>query len=241
GNASKFDDWVHNNFVGALLQLYEPFARACPFYAGFRTFCLLSRRNLRHFIELIHKSIAHSSAELGSIQWPLSQQEQAEAASDASAAFLREVKSFGNSGAKLHTFVLRLGTLFKCAQQRPSLSEAEQSHFSISRAVEQLTQINVSFLEEAVKWSVLFEEKETKTKGKFAPEDTEYILNPIYAPFFHISYRKRKKLDIPVSDLVVLMDGSLDEVTSLLRKYSVMWDVEPADIAPTLFSGLQES
>jgi hypothetical protein len=240
GLDSRFDDWVHNNFIGALLQLYEPFSRACPFYAGFRTFCHLSRRNLRHFIELIHKSISHSSADLGSVQWPLSQQEQAEAAREASAAFLREVKSFGNNGAKLHTFVLRLGTLFKCAQQRPSLSEAEQSHFSIGRSIGGLSTEDLEFLDEAVKWSVLFAEHETKTKEKYSPEESEYVLNPIYAPFFHISYRKRKKLEIPASDLVVLMNGSLDEVSELLRRYSIAWGVEPTDIAPTLFSGLQE-
>jgi hypothetical protein len=240
GEASKFDNWVHNNFVGALLQLYEPFARACPFYSGFRTFCHLSRRNLRHFIELIHKSVSHSSAELGSVQWPLSYQEQAEAAREASAAFLREVKSFGNHGAKLHTFVLRLGTLFKCAQQRPSLSEAEQSHFSIGKATRELSAVDLEFLEEAVKWSVLFEEEGTKTKARFSPEDNEYVLNPIYAPFFHISYRKRKKLEISPADLVMLMHGTLEDVTELLKRFSIAWGVEPAEISPTLFPDSQE-
>ena len=50
-------DWIHNNFVGCLLQLYEPHARACPFYAGFKTFCELAHGNIRHLLELCHKSV----------------------------------------------------------------------------------------------------------------------------------------------------------------------------------------
>ena len=63
GQKNKFSgstNWIHNNFVGCLLQLYAPYSRACPFYAGFKTFCSLSRGNLRHFLELCHKSIARA-------------------------------------------------------------------------------------------------------------------------------------------------------------------------------------
>src|SRR6185369_15857383 len=28
-------NWIHNNFIGSLLTLYESQPRACPFYAGF--------------------------------------------------------------------------------------------------------------------------------------------------------------------------------------------------------------
>lgn len=33
-------NWIHNNFIGSLLWLYESQPRACPFYAGFDTFCV---------------------------------------------------------------------------------------------------------------------------------------------------------------------------------------------------------
>ena len=43
---------------------------------------------------------------------------------------------------------------------------------------------DISFIAEAVKWSVLFEEAETKQKQEFVPDTQEYVLNPIYAPYF---------------------------------------------------------
>src|SRR4030042_5016462 len=119
--------WIHNNFIGCLLQLYAPYDRACPFYAGFKTFCKLSKGNIRHFLELCHKSIYRSVDNLGNVSFPVKSVEQAEAARNASAAFLGEIRSFGRRGNQLHTFVLRLGSLFGLAHRRPSQSESEQT------------------------------------------------------------------------------------------------------------------
>jgi hypothetical protein len=234
-------DWVHNNFIGCLLLLYDPYSRACPFYAGFHTFCHLARGSLRHLLELCHKSIYQASVDLDLLNWPLAPQEQAEATRLASTAFLGEVRSFGRLGNRLHSFVMRLGTLFKLAHQRPTQSEPEQTHFSVSTGREQLTQEDKDFLLEATKWSVLFEEKGTKKKEPYVPEDTEYVLNPIYAPYFHISYRKKRKVELNTSELICLIRGSYAEVTALLSKFSRMWDVEPRQVVPTLFGGAERS
>ena len=240
---SHFDDsygWTHNNFVGALLLLYGPHSRACPFYSGFRTFCHLARGSLRHFLELCHKSIDQASADLGSITWPIEPNQQAEAARQASAAFLGEVRSFGALGNQLFGFVHRIGTLFELAQQRPSQSESERNHFAITSGQTALTEGDWDFLNEAIKWSVLFEEPGTKKKDQGTPESPEYVLNPIYAPYFHISYRKKRRIDLSTEEATVLMRGSADDVKSLLSRYSKEWDVEAGEVVPNLFSGTED-
>jgi len=231
-------NWIHNHFVGCLLQLYEPHARACPFYAGFRTFCELSRGSIRHFLELCHKSINRSSAIGRKLSDPIPPDLQAAAARQASAAFLGEVRSFGPYGNQLYTFALRLGSLFALAHQRPTQSESEQSHFSIGGGSSDLTSEDTRFLREATKWSVLFEHKVTKKKQAHLPETAEYVLNPIYSPYFHISYRKRKRLELRSEDVICLIRGSYDEVSNLLKRFSRVWSVEPSEMAPTLFSHL---
>jgi hypothetical protein len=164
---------------------------------------------------------------------------QAEAAREASTAFLREVRSFGPSGLQLHAFVLRLGSLFAIAHQRPTQSEPEQTHFSIGEGTQQLTNDHEAFLREATKWSVLYEEAETKKKDSIVdPEDIEYVLAPIYAPYFHISYRKGRKLKLRTDECIVLMKGTYEEVKLLLKHFSNKWEVEPSDLTPTLFSHL---
>jgi hypothetical protein len=239
---NRFTDstaWIHNNFIGALLLLYGPHSRACPFYSGFRTFCRLSRGSLRHFLELCHKSIDQASADLGSIAWPIPKRLEAEAARQASTVFLGEIRSFGRLGNQLHTFVHRLGTLFELAQQRPSQSESERNHFAITSGRTQLKSEDFDFLEEAVKWSVLFEEPGTKKKDPNIPEGSEYILNPIYAPYFHISYRKKRRIDLSTDDLIVLIRGSVDAVKVMLSQFSREWGVEPAEVLPGLFEEIR--
>jgi hypothetical protein len=204
----------------------------------------LSRGNIRHFLELCYKSINRALAdekyaERGKYTGkPISSLLQAEAARQASTDFLGEIPSFGPHGNQLHTFVMRLGTLFELAHQRPSLSEAEQSHFSITPGTKDLSMREETFLRETTKWSVLFEEEATKTKEDYSPVNFDYLLNPIYAPYFHISYRKRKKLDLTTDQLVCLIGGSFQEVRTLFKDFAKRWDVEPTATAPSLFSEL---
>jgi hypothetical protein len=229
-------DLIHNNFVGSYLQLFEARSRPCPYYSGFSAFCLLSRNNLRHFLELCHQSINRVEDWQG--ETAVARLIQAEAARYASTAFLREIRSCGPHGLQLHAFALRLGSLFSISQQRPSQSEPEVTHFSIGDGTIQLEERDLEFLREAVKWSILYEEKETKQKDASDPSDTEYILDPIYAPYFHISYSKRRRVKLRSEEVIALIRGSYDQVRDLLRRYTKKWEVEEGDLAPTLFSHL---
>jgi hypothetical protein len=240
GNDNKFTgktDWIHNNVNGCLLMIYEPLGRDCPLYAGFDSFCLMSKTNLRHFLELCFKSItneklSNSKNEIKSI----SIKAQSEAAKQASTSFLKEVKSFGNNGNSLHTFVLRLGTYFKFAHKRLAQSEPEQNHFSINGT--QSLEIT-KFLNDAIKWSVIYENKITKQKGgknKLESEDFEYILNPIYAPYFHISFRKKRRIDFNVHDFNSILFGDFNEFENYLRNTLKRWKMVSDDSELNLFS-----
>lgn len=231
-------EWIHNNFIGTYLQLYEPYSRACPFFAGFQSFCQLAHGNLRYFLELCHKSL--NRLDDADVTAPVPPLVQADAAREASGDFLREVRSNGPRGLQLYAFVLRLGSLFAIAHQRPTQGEPEQTHFSIGPGAQRLGPEDSAFLREAVKWSVLYEEEETKKKNSADPEDTEYVLAPIYAPYFHISYRKRRKMTLTSDEFIVLTRGKYEEVKALLREYSKAWAVQTSDLTPTLFSHLEQ-
>ncbi len=232
-------DWIHNNFVGCYLQLYDGLVRPCPLYGGFTTYCFMSRGNLRHFLELCHQALGRSGtadAGIGSVSIDM----QAEAARQVAADLLAEVRSFGPQGNNLHTFLLWLGSLFSLSQQQPSQSEPERTHFSIQGGEAETDEEQVAFLSEAIKWSVLFEEKGTKKKDDADPEGTEYVLNPIYAPYFHISYRKRRRLELPAADAVTLMSKPYAAVRLLLREYRRRWSVDLSEVSLPLFAHLED-
>ena len=217
-------EWLHNIFLASYLDLFASLVRACPIYSGFDTYCHMAKGNVRHFLELCHKAFATSHP---LPQQGLSAKQQAEAASQVAASLLPEVRSFGRLGNDLHSFLLRLGRLFALSQRKTSQSEPERTHFAISDGEDSIGGNGKILLAEAVKWSVLFEERETKAKSVGTPQVVDYVLNPIYAPYFQISYRKGRKLELTSSDFEILSSGSADEFRhTLYARLRQDWDVD---------------
>lgn len=223
GKPSNFrdGDWIHRLLVGTLLLLYLPYRqRSCPVYAGFDAFAKLSRTSVRHFLELCHLSIGSYAQSRQLSDFSVSIDAQARAAFSASQKFRKEVTGNGDQGNRLLAVVNVLGKLFRLSQARLSQSEAERTHFSILD--EEVVGNSKSVLDEAVKWSVLFEEPETQVKGN-RYESNDYVLNPIYAPFFGISFNKGRKLEIRSRDADVILSGPIEQFTLLLRQYEKKW------------------
>ena len=232
-------EWLHNIFLASYLDLFTSLVRACPIYSGFDTYCHLAKGNVRHFLELCHKAFATTPV---STEEGLPAKRQAEAASQVAVSLLPEVRSFGRLGNDLHSFLLRLGRLFALSQRRTSQSEPERTHFAIREGEDSIGEDGQALLAEAVKWSVLFEEKETKAKSVATPQVVDYVLNPIYAPYFQISYRKGRKLELTSSDFTILSSGSADEFRqNLYARLRRDWDVEQEDSAESLLLWPSES
>lgn len=243
GKENKFTgatNWIHNNFIGCYLQLFDGLPRPCPVYSGFETFCYIARGNLRHFLELCHKALSRADQDVVDSGTAATVRMQAEAARQVSADLLPEVRSFGLLGNNLHTFVLRLGSLFALSQQSLSQSEPERTHFSIVGGDAELDGNEKRFFAEAVKWSVLFEEKGTKKKDVAGAEGVEYVLNPIYAPYFHISYRKRRKFDFQPSEVRTIIAGDYTSVSKLLKEFQRRLAVDLTEAPLPLFAHLSQ-
>lgn len=236
-------NWVHNNFIGSYLLFYVNMPKFCPFYSGFGAFCLMSKGNIRHLMELCYKTFIrasenHSNQDSLTIS-QITIEDQAKAAKQASSAFLNEIKTFGKFGNQLHTLAIRIGYLFSRAQHQLKQSEPEKNHFSLGAGGNKaLSQESIEILNESLKWSVFFENKSTKNKTKYSPEFTEYVLNPIYSSYFHISYRKKRKLELSTDDLENIIYGSLNSYENVLKKYNAKWEIEDDNDSPNLFSNL---
>ena len=225
-------EWVHNLFLASYLDLFTSLVRTCPIYSGFDTYCHMAKGNVRHFLELCHRAFATFQA---SPLEGISPKRQAEAASQVAASLLPEVRSFGHLGNDLHSFLLRLGSLFALSQRRVSHSEPERTHFAIRDGEDSIGEDGKALLAEAVKWSVLFEEKETKAKSVGTPQVVDYVLNPIYAPYFQVSYRKGRKLELTNNDFVILSSGSADDFR--IKLYSRLrrdWDIDRQSVTESM-------
>lgn len=211
--------WVHNNLFGALLELYRPFARECPLYSGFDTLCAMSNNNLRNFLILCYKTL--EVAELrDNIEPPYAVEIQCRAAYDASEQLIKEIRTFGRFGEQLRVFVLRLGSIFRALQASPAMSEPEQNQFTINSGGRSLQGDELDFIAEALRFGILVEQLETKSKSGVGQDIVDYQLNPIYAPYFQISYRRKRKLEISVEQFHMLILGNEDEYRDLARGFA---------------------
>ena len=204
---SKFDDIIHNSLFGCILYQYGSLNRTCPLYAGFGSFITMSKDNLRHFLELCYHSYIRKGANDN-----VSVATQCITVKMVSEDMVSEIKSLGRRSNELYTFALRLGTLFETSRKKPSQSEPEQNQFNIVGPLH--SNETESLLRELVKWSVLYESKLTKQKAD--ENGVEYLFNPIYAPYFGISYRKKRRVPFSLNDFEILAFGDEPRYKSLV-------------------------
>jgi hypothetical protein len=221
--------WIHNNLFAALLELYRPYASMgsiCPLYSGFDAFFTMAGNNLRHFLILGYKAleIARLNEEDEAV---FSIETQANAAFLASNQLISEIKTFGELGEKLKLFVLRLGRIFRILQANLALSESEQNHFTINAGSRSKSSDEVKLLSEATKHGILIEQSETKTKDIGGSDTVDYQLNPIYAAYFQISYRRKRKIELSIEQFSMLALGSEDEYTDLTKQFYKSGTVMP--------------
>lgn len=214
GERGRFDGWVHNNLFGSLLELYRPYRTFCPLYSGFDTFIAMSNKNLRHYLILSYKVLEMSELE-DDISDSFSIEIQARAAYEAADQLIREIKTFGEFGEQLRSFVLRLGNIFRTLQSAPSMSEPEQNQFTINSGERALADEEMLFISEAQKYAILIEMLETKAKSSISTDITDFQLNPIYSPYFMISYRRKRKVDFSIENFHTLAMGTEDEYSEL--------------------------
>lgn len=219
----KTGGWIDNNLYGCLFYLYAGLPRRPNLlYAGFDRFCQLASPNLRFFQELCHVTLllAYERKDVTEVGTTLivDPDLQARAVRQVSDDLFQEISQLGLHGERLLEVVRRLGQLFEAFNRRRSQSEPEINHFSVDEADRsELSDHARQILREAKVWSVLYEEKETKSKSDYDVAQADWVLNRIYCPHFSISYRKRRKVTLKAGQVNVVLCGTSEHFETLLK------------------------
>ncbi|MEW4951540.1 ORC-CDC6 family AAA ATPase [Pseudomonas asiatica] len=234
GQFLKPGGWVENTLFGSLLYLYKGLPQKdCLLYAGFKRFCGLSSPNLRYFQELCHKALLEENSvveNLGRDCLEVSPGTQASAAFSVSSQLLAEVERAGTNGKKLHSMIMRLGAIFESSQRRPGQSEPEVNHFSINDNQKiALSDEVATLINDGLMWSVLYVSADTKNKSDYDIMQSDYMPNPIFAPYFGISYRKKRKLSFSADEVNTLYVGSGEQFKLMLKNYVDRWEEASED------------
>lgn len=229
GERSLYDNWIPNNLKGVILYLYKTTSnKTCPIYAGFDQFVLMSKGNLRHFLELCHQAIVRGEDELKNFgaDSVIPIETQAKSTKFTSKLELDKISDLGSHGKHLRRIARRLGILFSYSQARKAQSEPEVNHFSIPISERtSLDEKTTTLLNECLMWSVLYEDESTKVKSATGIEEYDYILHPVLSSHFGISPSKRRKLNLSIEDIRIIFTEPDDNFSKILKKFEDKWSI----------------
>jgi hypothetical protein len=143
---------------------------------------------------------------------------QDRAANHVSMQQIDEIDTYPPLGQKLKRLTLILGRIFEQAHKRDRISEPECNHFYTD--YDSLSPETQEVLNSGIMWAVFNPRKLTKIKSAKQPRGKEYHLNHIYAPYFQISYRKKRRLDINPQDFDQLANfKETGAITNIINKF----------------------
>lgn len=194
----KYKNWIHNYKQNIIFQIISECEQTKK-YCGFDTFIKLSNSNTRTILEILHYAFGDYN-KFGKVYNRISVKRQTDAVNRISDSSFEQIDYIPVNGYKAKNLANALGNIFEACLRDSRAKKFEVNSFSI-KATKQLTQEKTqelkSVLHDAVVWGVLIPTKATKikNKGDIIFDGRDYVLHPVFAPHFKISYRKRQKCE----------------------------------------------
>ncbi|AFM02259.1 hypothetical protein Desde_3996 [Desulfitobacterium dehalogenans ATCC 51507] len=217
--SKRYNDWMHNRKHGLIFLLCKELKREKMYY-GFEVYAALSSNIVRYFLELCEQ--AFRITYLDDYHWnnPISPEIQTEAAKYVSEYKVLDIASYEPHGKELRIFIQYLGLIFYNLHtaELNTLGEPEPNHFSTKDL--SLSMHIKELIASAIMWNVLQEGEPTKRKqSKLSPETVDYYINKIYVPYFMISYRNQRKIQLDANILEQLFSGDDNKAKMGFRSY----------------------
>lgn len=209
--SERYMEWIHSRKFGAVFLLCKEAKREKMYY-GIDVFLILSSNIVRYFLELCEQTFRMAFQNGFSWDGAIDAEIQNEAAHYVSEYKIVDIAGYEPYGKELRIFVQYLGQIFYKLHtaENTTLGEPEPNHFNTKDL--SLPDYTRKLLDSAIMCNVLQEGEPTKRKqSKLSPETVDYYLNKIYVPYFGISYRNQRKIQIEVGILEKLFSGNEDD------------------------------
>jgi len=217
--SKRYDDWMHNRKLGIVFLLAKDFRKKKMYY-GFDVFSALSSNIVRYFLELCEQTFR--DAFLHDYKWKeqISTKIQSDAAYYVSQYKVTDIIGYEPYGKNLRIFTQHLGKIFNelHTSDNTTLGEPEPNHFYTKDL--DIPEKLEAILYSAIMWNVLQVSPSTKKKQAFRSAETvDYHLNKVYAPYFGISYRTKRKIKLDVELLELLLEGNSEAAEGAVKKF----------------------
>ena len=226
--SETFEDFQQNsdawrtrlsNYSHALLFTIRRGKRGIQkYYAGWETFIQLSGGNIRFLLQLVEASLARHLRDGHGLDEPLTPAMQTIAAQATGRANLTELEGMSVHGAQLTKLLLGLGRVFGIMAASPEGHAPEVNQFEIADTLMTTTQqeeIN-ALLTAAVMHLALARRSGSKLGGEGETRDWDYMIYPIFAPFFNFSYRHKRKMHLSPDQILALVASPSRAIRQIL-------------------------
>lgn len=224
-NASSWRDFRNNYGFQALFWLSRGRrgARIRKYYCGVRTVLMLARGNVRFFLEVLGSGVLDAvgaPSTLSGAVIVVHPKEQTLAARAVGRRQLEQLDGLGARGAEIQRLVLGIGKVFFERTRRPEPGVPEPTSFVLSGSESARAEVE-QVLREGVAYLAFLRAPRTKATTDTEIRDDEYSLHPIFAPFFEMSYRRKRRITLQAETLIELQSSPRSAIGKLLEGVSV--------------------
>ena len=227
----KYKNWIHNYKKNIIFQITSECEQSRK-YCGFDTIIKLSNSNTITILEIMHYAFGELS-NIEKVYKKISVKKQTAAVNKVAESSFEQINYIPFNGYKAKNLANALGNLFAEFIKDPRAKKFEVNSFSIiiSKMENEQTEELKTILRDAVIWGVLipFKANKIKNKGDIVFDGRDYMLHPIFSPYFKISYRKRQKCELRDVDIYsMLQPKSRKELSKELNNISdkLIWHQE---------------
>lgn len=239
-NRSEWETRYQNYKYAVLFTLKRHKRGIRKYYSGWNVFIKLSARNIRYLLELVDHSLMLHLRKGENLSTVVSQETQTLAAQDVGKKNLSELEGLSVHGAKLTKMLLGLGRIFQVMAEDPIGHSPEVNQFYLSDEKASLIDIKDAeyqqLITSAIMHLALLRFPGSKLTDDGDTRNYDYMIHPIFAPFFVFSYRRKRKMKLLDYQLLELINKPKETIREILSQNNRSEKGELPDQL-TLFTG----
>lgn len=217
---STWSTRFENHFYASLFSIRKGKRGIRKFYCGWEVLLALSHGNIRYLLELVHSAFLRHIEGGGALREPVSVEAQTQAAQAVGRKNLSELEGLSVEGARLTKLLLGLGRVFQVLAEDPAghAPEVNQFHMREDSSSDVLDEKANEILQHAVMHLALVRFPGSKLMDERDTRAYDYMIHPVFAPFFAFSHRKKRKLQLSSSQVMQLIERPRSGIRDVLSQ-----------------------
>jgi len=207
---------LNNYYYSYLFTIRKRKAGIRKYYCGWDVFLLLANGNIRYLLELVHSAFSRHVGEGGDATSSISFELQTEAAQYVGKKNLDELQGLSVDGASLTKLLLSLGRIFQLLANDPAGHTPEVTQFCLAQDAPTNDAV-IRLLQSAVMHLALIRSPGNKLADQSDTKEYDYMVHPVFAPFFVFSYRKKRKIPLQPALILKLISNPKEGIAEVMR------------------------